>query len=127
MKKVFGILMVSLLSFNWAGDVSPTISIRFDDVLNGDPTASTIVGLKMEITNDVYSGFDTDANSTRIYLERSFGKVGLGAVTGGGDPYFTIGGLYSVMNNLNVELEYVVNQLNTNVSDQLNLSLTVGF
>jgi len=127
MKKVFGILMVSLLSFNWAGDVSPTISIRFDDVLNGDPTANTIVGLKMGITNDVYSGFDTDATSTRIYLERSFGKVGLGAKNDGEIPYFTIGGLYSVMNNLNVELEYVVNQLDTDVSDQLNLSLTVGF
>mgnify|MGYP000020494036 FL=1 len=111
---------------NLANSVA-TISIRFNDVFAGDPVATMVVGLKMGITNDVYSGFDTDATSTRIYIERSFGKIGLGALNAGGEPYFTIGGLYSVMDNLNVELEYVVNQLNENLADQFNLSLTVGF
>ena len=127
MKKIFGILMIGLLCFSWAGNVTPTISIRFNDVFDGDPVATTIVGLKMGITNDVYSGFDTDATSIRIYIESSFGKIGLGALNAGGEPYFTIGGLYSVMDNLNVELEYVVNQLNENLDDQFNLSLTIGF
>ena len=127
MKKIFGILMIGLLCFSWAGNVTPTISIRFNDAFAGDPVATTIVGLKMGITNDVYSGFDTDATSIRIYIESSFGKIGLGALNAGGEPYFTIGGLYSVMDNLNVELEYVVNQLNKTLPDQFNLSLTVGF
>ena len=122
---VFG-LASSVKRKNLANSVA-TISIRFNDVFAGDPVATMIVGLKMGITNDVYSGFDTDATSTRIYIESSFGKIGLGALNAGGEPYFTIGGLYSVMDNLNVELEYVVNQLNENLDDQFNLSLTVGF
>ena len=122
---VFG-LASSVKRKNLANSVA-TISIRFNDVFSGDPVATMIVGLKMGITNDVYSGFDTDATSIRIYIESSFGKIGLGALNGGGEPYFTIGGLYSVMDNLNVELEYVVNQLNENLDDQFNLSLTVGF
>ena len=122
---VFG-LASSVKRKNLANSVA-TISIRFNDVFAGDPVATMIVGLKMGITNDVYSGFDTDATSIRIYIERSFGKIGLGALNAGGEPYFTIGGLYSVMDNLNVELEYVVNQLNENLADQFNLSLTIGF
>ena len=122
---VFG-LASSVKRKNLANSVA-TISIRFNDVFAGDPVATMIVGLKMGITNDVYSGFDTDATSIRIYIESSFGKIGLGALNAGGDPYFTIGGLYSVMDNLNVELEYVVNQLNESLADQFNLSLTVGF
>ena len=122
---VFG-LASSVKRKNLANSVA-TISIRFNDVFAGDPVATMIVGLKMGITNDVYSGFDTDATSIRIYIESSFGKIGLGALNAGGEPYFTIGGLYSVMDNLNVELEYVVNQLNENLADQFNLSLTVGF
>ena len=122
---VFG-LASSVKRKNLANSVA-TISIRFNDVFAGDPVATMIVGLKMGITNDVYSGFDTDATSIRIYIESSFGKIGLGALNAGGDPYFTIGGLYSVMDNLNVELEYVVNQLNENLDDQFNLSLTIGF
>jgi len=122
---VFG-LASSVKRKNLANSVA-TISIRFNDVFAGDPVATMIVGLKMGITNDVYSGFDTDATSIRIYIESSFGKIGLGALNAGGEPYFTIGGLYSVMDNLNVELEYVVNQLNENLDDQFNLSLTVGF
>jgi len=122
---VFG-LASSVKRKNLANSVA-TISIRFNDVFSGDPVATMIVGLKMGITNDVYSGFDTDGTSTRIYIERSFGKIGLGALNAGGEPYFTIGGLYSVMDNLNVELEYVVNQLNENLDDQFNLSLTIGF
>ena len=122
---VFG-LASSVKRKNLANSVA-TISIRFNDVFAGDPVATMIVGLKMGITNDVYSGFDTDATSIRIYIESSFGKIGLGALNAGGEPYFTIGGLYSVMDNLNVELEYVVNQLNENLDDQFNLSLTIGF
>ena len=44
MKNIFGILMIGLLCFSWAGNVTPTISIRFNDVFAGDPVATMIVG-----------------------------------------------------------------------------------
>ena len=129
MKKMTYAIIISLFSFSYAGDVTPTISLRVDNVLEGLDFASPIIGLKMGISDDVNSGFDANATGTRIYIERSYGRVGLGTYTAGADegkPYFTIGTSYAAYNNLNVDLEYVVNSLAT-ADDLLQLSLSVGF
>ena len=133
MKKSVFIVMVGLLAFSYAGSVTPTLSLRVNDVLSGLDFATPVIGLKMDLTDGVYSGFDSDANTSRIYVEKSYGRIGMGTYTAAfgnavkGEPYFTVGTTYGVLDNLNVELEYVINNLVTNTADVLNLSLTVNF
>lgn len=133
MKKSVCIVMVGLLAFSYAGSVTPTISLRVNNVLDGLDFASPVIGLKMDLTDGVYSGFDSDATTSRIYVEKSYGRIGMGTYTANvgsalaGEPYFTVGTTYGVLDNLNVELEYVINNLVTNTADVLNLSLTVNF
>lgn len=137
MKKTLSIFMIGLLSLSYAGTVTPTISLRFDDIMSATDameTATPIVGLKMSLDDGVYTGFDATAVSSRIYIEKSFGKLGLGTYTAAvqdgaqiGEPYFTAGATYGVMDNLNLELEYVVNSWATSTADVLNLSLTINF
>jgi hypothetical protein len=132
MKKTLSILMIGLLSLSFAGEIMPTISLRIGDVLtNGLGTVTPIVGLKLTVGDGSYTGFDTEATSTRLYMEKSFGKAGMGTYTNGhndeGKAFFTVGTSYGVVDNLNVELEYVINNLAPQTADVLNLSLTVNF
>ena len=134
MKKSVCIVMVGLLAFSYAGSVTPTLSLRVNDVLSGLDFASPVIGLKMNLSDGMYSGFDSSTSGTitssRIYVERSYGRIGLGTYSGGDDDgkaYFTVGSSYNVQDNLNVELEYVLNNLAPNTGDVLNLSLTVNF
>jgi len=128
MKRV--IIVLSALSILSAGAVTPVLGMRFNDVAGASalPDAVTSIGLKMEVTDGVNAGFDSNVDGTdfRIYLERSFGKIGFGH-NAAKEPTFTIGGLYSIYNNLNVEVEYMVNQMTTGDLDKLRLSLTVPF
>jgi len=134
MKKI--IIIISAFSILSAGAVTPILGMRFNDVAAASslPTAVTSIGLKMEVADGIYSGFDANVDGTdfRIFLERSFGKIGFGH-NAGGEPTFTIGGLYPVYTNLNVEVEYLVKQMTTTgaggaaTPDQLRLSLTVPF
>ena len=130
MKRV--IIILSALSILSAGAVTPVLGMRFNDVAGASalPDAITSIGLKVEVADGVYSGFDSNVDGTdfRIFLERSFGKIGFGH-NAAGEPTFTIGGLYSIYSNLNVEVEYMVNTMTKTpaVADQLRLSLTVPF
>jgi len=131
MKKI--IIIISAFSILSAGAVTPVLGMRFNDIAEATalPTAVTSIGLKMEVADGVYSGFDcnaVDGTDFRIFLERSFGKIGFGHNTAG-EPTFTIGGLYSIYNNLNLEVEYMVNQMTTAPAelDKIRLSLTVEF
>ena len=140
MKKVivFTTLIVSMLTFAFAGSITPVLGMRFNDIANASdalPGPVTSVGLKMEVSDGVYTGFDSNVDGTdfRIFVEQSFGKVGLGSLNG--HPTFSVGALYSVYINLNIELEYMMNQLvktdengdPTTVNDALRLSLNVTF
>ena len=132
MRKSLSAILISLLAISYAADVTPTISLRVGNMINdGLVFASPVIGLQLSGSEDVITGFDANATSSRIYIERSYGKVGLGTYTGAhadtGSPYFTIGTSYNAYGNLNVELEYVINSLVTNTADVLNLSLTVNF
>ena len=132
MKKSLSAILISLLAISYAADVTPTISLRVGDMINdGLAFASPVIGLKLSGSEDVTTGFDANATSSRIYIERSYGKVGFGTYTGThadtGSPYFTVGTSYSAYGNLNVELEYVMNNLATGTADALQMSLTVAF
>ena len=131
MKRSLCTMLVSLLAFSYAGDVTPTISLRVNDMLDGLEFAAPIIGIKMNMSDNVNTGFDANATSTRIYIDRSYGRVGLGTYIGAnnadaGTPFFTIGTSYNAYGNLNVELDYVVNRL-SDAEDALQLSLSVGF
>ena len=129
MKKSLSAILISLLAVSYAADVTPTISLRVGDMLNGLAFASPIIGLQVSGSENVTTGFDANATSSRIYIERSYGKVGLGTYTSGDDsgkPFFTIGTSYNAYANLNVELEYVMNSLAA-AADALQMSLTVSF
>ena len=129
MKRV--IIILSALSILSAGSVTPVLGMRFNNIAGAStlPDAVTSIGLKMEVTDGVNAGFDSNVTGDadfRIYLERSFGKIGFGH-NAAKEPTFTIGGMYSIYNNLNVEVEYLVNTMTTDDTDQLRLSLTIPF
>ena len=141
MKKSLSAILISLLAFSYAADVSPTLSLRVNDMLGGLEFASPVIGLSVALGDGVNTGFDASSSTagavtttnSRIYIERSYGRVGFGVYTvsdQSGDhekPYFTIGATYNAYGNLNVDLDYVINQLATNTADALQLSLTIGF
>ena len=124
-----------LSSFIYAGDVSPVLGIRFSDILASndlqDPTNS--LGLKMEISEGVYSGFDVSNGDFRIFVQRNNMIFGMGN-NNQNQPQFTVGGYYGALENLYVNLEYVINQLTDDglgagdpFPDQLRVSLSVQF
>ena len=96
-----------LVSFIYAGSVSPMLTMRFNDVSGAAGTTedgalaspAQAIGLKMQVGESVYSGFDTNGDGDfRIFVQQSFGSFGIGT-NDLGDPQFTIGGQYSVLNN----------------------------
>jgi len=131
MRKSLSAILISLLAVSYAADITPTISLRVGDMINDGLAfaASPVIGLSISGSANATTGFDANATSSRIYIERSYGKVGFGTYTAGDDvgkPYFTIGTSYNAYANLNVELEYVMNSLAT-AADALQMSLTVRF
>ena len=141
MKKSISALLISIFAFSYAGNVSPTLSLRVVDLLAGDTySASPVIGLNMELDNGMTSGFDTYTPSggtssySRIHISKSYGKFGLGVITDSaagsainGKPYFTIGTTLSNDNGISVGLDYVINRLIETVEDNLQLELTIEF
>ena len=133
MKKII-IALIALSTMYAAGSITPMLGMRFNNIASASatPTPVTAVGLKIELNDGVYTGFDTNVTGDpdfRIFLERSFGKVGL-VSNAAGEPTFTIGALYGIYSNLNVEVEYMVNKMVKTPeveTDKLRLSLTVQF
>ena len=132
MKKSISAILISMFAFSYAGNVSPTISLRVVDLLAGDTySASPVIGLNMELDNGITSGFDSYTSTTftysRIHISKSYGKLGLGVITdsaGGvdnGKPYFTIGTTLSNNNGISIGLDYVINQLRDASEDNLQL------
>jgi len=120
-----------LVSFIYAGTVSPTLSMRFDDLLgsnNAIPAPTTILGLEASVGEGIFAGIDSNGDEHRLYVKLGYGTFGMGA-NADGDPQFTIGGNYSVMSNFSVNLDYVINQMAvTNAGpDELRISLKVNF
>jgi len=120
-----------LVSFIYAGTISPTLSMRFNDLLGSDnamPVPRTILGLEASVGEGVFAGIDSDGAEHRLYVKLGYGTFGMGA-NADGDPQFTIGGNYDVTSNFSVNLDYVINQMAvTNAGpDELRVSLKVNF
>ena len=122
-KYILLVLMVtSLGSLLFSKDISPVFSIRYDNLTDGI-TVSDAVGLKMNIDGSKYSGFDSDGTDYRIFLGWAFGKVGFGS--DGTNEQFTIGATYGVLDNLSLDLDYV---MGTDTGDaHLRMALQVHF
>ena len=117
------ILMVtSLGSLLFSKDITPVFSIRYDNLTDGI-VVSDAVGLKMNIDGSKYSGFDSDGTDYRIFLGWAFGKVGFGS--DGTNQEFTVGATYGVLDNLSLDLDYV---MGTGTGDaNLRMGLQVDF
>ena len=117
------ILMVtSLGSLLFSKDISPVFSIRYDNLTDGI-VVSDAVGLKMNIDGSKYTGFDSDGTDYRIFLGWAFGKVGFGS--DGTNQEFTVGATYGVLDNLSLDLDYV---MGTGTGDaNLRMGLQVHF
>ena len=122
-KYILPVLMVaSLGSFLFSKDVSPVFSIRYSDLTDGI-AVSNAVGLQLNIDGSKYTGFDSDGTDYRIFLGWEFGKVGFGS--DGTNEQFTIGATYGVLDNLSLDLDYV---MGTDTGDaNLRMALQVHF
>ena len=121
-----------LVSFIYAGSVSPSVSMRFGDVLANElPTPTTVLGLQVEVGDGVFAGIDSDAGDHRLFIKLGYGTFGMGT-NSDGEPQFTIGGSYTVLNGFSVNMDYVINQLTDDGlgapdPDVLRVSLGVNF
>jgi len=99
------LMLASLGSLLFSKDISPVFSIRYSDLTNGI-AVSNAVGLKMNIDDSKYTGFDSDGTDYRIFIGWAFGKVGFGS--DGTNEQFTVGATYGVLDNLYLDLDYVM-------------------
>ena len=123
------LMALSFGSFLFSATVTPAISMRFNDIVGeqdlGELPVTLVIGLSMNVEEGVSAGFDSDGTDSRIYVAFDYGTIGLG-MDGNGDPQFTIGGKYGVLSNLDICLDYIINNLNDS-SDELRLSVGVTF
>ena len=129
------IVFTVLCSFIYAGSVTPVLGLRFNDVLGSNDLQNPgqTLGLKVEVGEGVYSGFDVSNGDFRIFVQQSFAIFGIGT-NNEDEPQFTVGGYYNALDNLTVSLDYVINQLtddNANPGvpypDELRIGLSVSF
>jgi hypothetical protein len=78
----------------------------------------------MNIDGNRYTGFDTDGTDYRIFVGWGFGKIGIGAGADGAEE-FTVGASYGVLDNLSLDLDYVMG--NTDSNQNLRLALQIHF
>ena len=125
MKKyiLFIFMVASLGSLLFSKDISPVFSIRYDDLTDGI-SVTDAVGLKVNIDDSKYTGFDTDGNDYRIIIGWGFGKLGFGA-NDNDEAEFTVGATYGVVDNLSLDLDYVMG-INTGDAN-LRMALQVHF
>ena len=77
----------------------------------------------MNIDDSKYTGFDSDGTDYRIFVGWGFGKVGFGS--DGTNEQFTVGATYGVLDNLSLDLDYV---MGTGTGDaNLRMALQVHF
>ena len=120
-KNLLVILMVtSLASLIFPKDISPVLSIRYDNLDSGI-TVSDAIGLQMDLDGSKFTGFDTDGTDYRIYVGWGFGKIGFGHDGTTGTEY-TIGANYEVIENISLDLDYVIN-----TTENLRLALQISF
>ena len=131
------VLVLSVGSFLFSGTIQPALSMRFNDIIETTADSGTVepvlvVGLTMSLDEGVYAGFDSDGTDSRIFVSFDYGTMGMG-IDANGEPQFTIGAKYSALSNLDVSLDYIINNLTTSgaggsaIPNELRMSLGVTF
>jgi len=128
---VKGILGIFVISFMYAGTVGPSLSMRFNNLLGADnaiPAPAVVLGLEADVGGGILAGVDSDGDDHRLYVKFGYGTFGMGTDING-EPQFTIGGNYSVLDRFSVNLDYVINQMLETAAgpDQLRVTLKVDF
>ena len=134
-------ILISLitLAFSTAlvsGTVQPQISMTYNDVVGLQEldalSTELVLGFAMDVGEGVLAGSDSDGNDSRIFVSFNYGTMGLGR-NANGDPQFTVGTKYNALSNLEVSLDYVINNLTTDglggaaSANTLRMSLGVTF
>ena len=114
------LILSSLASLIFPKDISPVLSIRYDNLDSGI-NVSDAIGLQMDLDGNKFTGFDTDGTDYRIYVGWGFGKIGFGHDGTAGTEY-TIGANYEVIENISLDLDYVIN-----TAENLRLALQISF
>ena len=131
------ILTLSIGSFLFSGTIQPSLSMRFNDIIGTSSESGTVdpvlvVGFTMSLDEGVYAGIDSDGTDSRIFVSFDYGTVGMG-MDANGEPQFTIGAKYGALANLDVALDYIINNLTTSgdgggaIANELRISLDVTF
>ena len=102
-------------------DISPVISIRYDQI-DDEVIVTDAIGLKFGLGNDRFTGYDTDGTDHRLYVGWKFGKIGFGH--DGTDPEYTIGANYNILDNIGLDLDFIMGDNNEN---NLRLGLNINF
>jgi len=140
MKKniLISLITIAFSTTLFAGTIQPQISLRYNDVVGQQDLAALettlVLGFAMDVGEGVFAGFDSDGTDSRIFVSFNYGTMGMGINTAG-QPQFTIGTKYSALSNLDVSLDYVVNNLTdaldvdgnpTGVPDANELRMSLG-
>ena len=134
MKSRYSIIVffIVLVAFSTARPLSPSVSIRYDDILSG-MTPSSSIGIILGIDEDRYTGFDTDTSgeNMRLIIGWKWTVIGLGTVKDATNEnvyaQYTFGGRYELMKNLYSTVEYVMVDDGANDSDFLRIAITINF
>ena len=122
--------------------ISPTISIRYDDILSGMTPSSTI-GILLVIDDTKYSGFDTSSDGTelRILVGWKWTILGLGTkeidlgdgvtdtvgMSTFGAKYRILDGMFTSMEYVRIEDEGIEVEGYVPLADFIRLSIGVEF
>ena len=140
---LLGIVCISMLfpsETNSERNISPSITIRYDDILSGMTPSSTI-GILLSIDETKYSGFDTntDGSELRILVGWKWTILGLGTkkiefddgstqtvgMTSFGAKYRVLDGMFTSMEYVRIEDEGIEGY--EPQADYIRLSIGVDF
>ena len=142
---LLGIVCISMLfssETNSERNISPSIAIRYDDILSGMTPSSTI-GILLSIDETKYSGFDTNTDGTelRILVGWKWTILGLGTkkidlddgsthtvgMYSFGAKYRVLDGMYTSMEYVRIEDEGIEIEGYEPQADYIRLSIGVDF
>jgi len=115
---LIGFLCISGMFSQEIGDqrnISPTITIRYDDILSG-MTPSSSIGMLLTIDDTKYTGFDTttDGSELRILMGWKWSIIGLGTkkielISGDVETVnmYSFGAKYGILEGMYTAMEYV--------------------